>query len=107
MLGGLHAASGPLRRYGGHRAAAGLTIARADVPAFREAFAAHAAAVLAPEDLRPDVRVDAVAPGDALTLGLAEELERLAPFGQGNPPVSLLVPAAPGADPRGLSGGAP
>ncbi|HET8951907.1 MAG TPA: single-stranded-DNA-specific exonuclease RecJ, partial [Solirubrobacteraceae bacterium] len=40
LLGGLHAASEPLQRYGGHRAAAGLTIARADVPAFREAFAA-------------------------------------------------------------------
>ena len=56
-------------RYGGHRAAAGLTIARADVAAFREAFAAHAASVLTPEDLRREVRVDAVAPGDALTLG--------------------------------------
>ncbi len=29
--------------------------------------------------------------GDALTLGLAEELERLAPFGLGNPGVTLLA----------------
>ncbi|HET8952963.1 MAG TPA: single-stranded-DNA-specific exonuclease RecJ [Solirubrobacteraceae bacterium] len=94
LLGGLHAASETLQRYGGHRAAAGLTIHTADVPAFREAFAAHAASVLTPEDMRPEVRVDAVAPGDALTLSLAEELEQLAPFGQGNPAVSLLVPAA-------------
>ena len=105
LLGGLHASSAKLSRYGGHRAAAGLTIARADVPAFREAFAAHAASVLTPEDLRPEVRVDAVAPGDTLTLGLAEELERLAPFGQANPPVSLLVPERaarrPAADGRG------
>ena len=105
LLGGLHAAAGVLKRYGGHRAAAGLTIAREDVPAFRERFAAHAASVLTPEDLRPDVRVDAVAPGDALTLGLAEELERLAPFGQGNPPVSLLVPAAMLGDPRPMGEG--
>src|SRR5215216_2252386 len=40
LLGGLHASCETLKRYGGHRAAAGLTIARADVPAFREAFAA-------------------------------------------------------------------
>ena len=33
LLGGLHAAREHLLRYGGHRAAAGLTIARADVPA--------------------------------------------------------------------------
>ncbi len=105
LLGGLHAASETLQRYGGHRAAAGLTIARADVPAFREAFAAHAASVLAPEDLRPEVRVDAVAPGDALTLSLAEELEQLAPFGQGNPAVSLLVPAALLDDPRPMGEG--
>ena len=31
LLGGLHASSAKLSRYGGHRAAAGLTIARADV----------------------------------------------------------------------------
>ena len=105
LLGGLHAASETLQRYGGHRAAAGLTIARADVPAFREAFAAHAASVLRPEDLRPEVRVDAVAPGDALTLSLAEELEQLAPFGMGNPAVSLLVPAALLDDPRPMGEG--
>ncbi len=44
-------------------------------------------------------------PGDALTLGLAEELDRLAPFGQGNPAVSLLVPAALLADPSPLAEG--
>ena len=53
----------------------------------------------------PEVRVDAVAPGDALTLSLAEELESLAPFGQGNPAVSLLVPAALLDDPRPMGEG--
>ena len=38
-------------------------------------------------------RIDAIVPGSALTLGLATELERLAPFGLGNPDVTLLVPA--------------
>jgi single-stranded-DNA-specific exonuclease len=105
LLGGLTASARHLIRHGGHRAAAGLTIARADVDAFRETFVAHAAETLAPADLVPELRVDAVVPGDALTLQLAEELERLAPFGQGNPPVSLLVPAAHVADPRALSEG--
>jgi single-stranded-DNA-specific exonuclease len=105
LLGGLNAAQHHLLRHGGHKAAAGLTIARADVDAFRESFAAHAASVLTPEDLRREVRVDAVAPGDALTLELAEELEQLAPFGQGNRPVNLLVPAALLDEPRAMGEG--
>jgi single-stranded-DNA-specific exonuclease len=102
LLGGLHACASWLPRYGGHRAAAGLSIARGDVDAFRSAFAAHAASVLSPEDLMPDVRIDAIAQGDALSLSLAEELEQLAPFGMGNPRISLLVPAATLSDGRAL-----
>jgi len=105
LLAGLRAASGHLGRFGGHRAAAGLSIARADVEAFRAAFVAHAAAVLAPADLVPSERIDAIAPGDGLGLAQAEELERLAPFGMGNPPVNLLVPAALLDDPRPLGEG--
>ena len=105
LLGGLHAGAEHLGRYGGHRAAAGLSLRRSEVEAFRAAFCAHAAEVLAPEDLVPEVRIDAVAPGDTLSLELAEELEQLAPFGMGNPAVSLLVPAARMADPRALGEG--
>ncbi|HEX8104929.1 MAG TPA: DHHA1 domain-containing protein, partial [Solirubrobacteraceae bacterium] len=105
LLGGLTAASDELLRYGGHRAAAGLTIARNRVDAFREAFCAHAAAVLRPEDLVRRERIDAVVAGSALDLGLAEELERLEPVGCGNPPVSLLVPAALCDDPRPMGEG--
>ena len=60
LLAGLEAGAGELLRHGGHRAAAGLTIARERVDAFREAFTAHAAAVLTPEDLVPTQRIDAV-----------------------------------------------
>jgi single-stranded-DNA-specific exonuclease len=105
LLAGLTAASDDLERYGGHRAAAGLTIAAGRVEAFREAFCAHAAATLRPEDLVRRERIDAIVPGDALDLGLAEELARLEPFGAGNPPVSLLVPAALCDDPRPMAEG--
>jgi single-stranded-DNA-specific exonuclease len=94
LLGGLHAARGELMRYGGHRAAAGLSIERGRVDTFRAEFERHAAEVLGPEDLVPELRVDAVVPGDQLGLDMAEELERLAPFGMGNPPPTLLVPCA-------------
>jgi len=105
LLGGLDAARAALLRHGGHRAAAGLTIERGRVQAFREAFVAHAAATLGPGDLVPVQRVDAVVPGDALHIALAEELERLAPFGMGNPAPALLVPSALLDDARAIGEG--
>ena len=105
LLGGLDACAEHLLRHGGHRAAAGCTVARDAVEPLRAAFAAHAAAVLAPEDLVPSERVDAVVAGDELGLALAEELERLAPFGTGNPEVSLLVAAARLSDARPMGEG--
>lgn len=97
---GLAACSGELRRFGGHRVAAGLEIDRARVDEFRRCFVEHAAAMLSPSDLVPEERVDAVVPGDAVGTRLAEELERLRPFGQGNPTPTLLVPAARVTDVR-------
>jgi single-stranded-DNA-specific exonuclease len=91
---GLAACAPHLRRFGGHRAAAGLEIDRRAVDGFREAFVAYAASVLSPDDLISEQRIDAVVPGDALGTSLAEELEQLAPFGHGNPAPTLLVPAA-------------
>ncbi len=104
LLGGLNACAEHLLGHGGHRAAAGLQIDPDRIDAFRAAFVDHAAAVLAPEDLVGVERVDAVVSGEDLGLGLAEELLRLAPFGCGNPPVSLLVAAATLEDPIGFGG---
>jgi single-stranded-DNA-specific exonuclease len=92
----LHAALGAcaehLERFGGHRAAAGLSIRPENLDAFAAAFANAADAVLGEEDLRPVTVVDAVVPPEKLTLGLSEELSRFAPFGLGNPNVTLLLP---------------
>ncbi|MGI8802506.1 MAG: single-stranded-DNA-specific exonuclease RecJ [Solirubrobacteraceae bacterium] len=104
LLGGLNACAGHLLGHGGHRAAAGLQIDPGEVEAFRAAFAAHADAVLEPADLVGVERVDAVVSGEDLGLGLAEELLGLAPFGAGNPPVSLLLAAATLEDPVGFGG---
>jgi single-stranded-DNA-specific exonuclease len=90
---GLAACASMLESFGGHRAAAGLSIRPDLVDGFAEALAAHAADVLEEDDLRPVVPVDAVVRGDELTLDLCEELERLAPFGLGNPGVTLLAAA--------------
>ena len=94
LLTGLDAASAHLQRHGGHRAAAGCTVAREQLDAFRAAFVNHAAATLTAADLLPGERVDAVVCGDELGLELADELLLLAPFGIGNPAPNLLVPGA-------------
>ena len=97
---GLAACASHLGRFGGHRMAAGFDIAADAVPDFRSAFVRHAAGVLTPHDLRPVERVDAFVPGAALGLDLAEELERLGPFGHRNPTPTLLIPAARVEHPR-------
>jgi single-stranded-DNA-specific exonuclease len=74
--------------------AAGFDIEADAVDDFRRAFVQHAAGVLTPHDLRRVERVDALVPGAALGLDLAEELARLGPFGHRNPCPTLLVPAA-------------
>ena len=103
LHGALGACSQHLRRFGGHRAAAGLAIDPDCLDDFARAFAAHADLTLADDDLEPVTKVDAIVPGSALTLGLAAELDRLAPFGLGNPDVTLLVPACEAVQP-GLVG---
>ena len=85
----LHGALGACRelfqRYGGHRAAAGLTMDAANVPAFVEQFDAVARTHLTADDLVPELRVDLDVPIDEV----GEELEKLVrhfePFGIGNP----------------------
>jgi len=100
LHGALDACSEHLASFGGHRAAAGLSLRAENLDAFREAFAAHAGSALSPEDLRRTERVDAMVGGVGLGLDLAEELGRLAPFGMGNPGVRLMVPSAHVADVR-------
>jgi single-stranded-DNA-specific exonuclease len=94
LLGALRECAEHLARFGGHRAAAGLEIEPGRVDEFRRAFVACASSSLEPGDLVRTEAVDAVVPGDRLGLGVAEELERLGPFGIGNPGVRLLIPAA-------------
>jgi single-stranded-DNA-specific exonuclease len=105
LHGALAACAAHLERFGGHRAAAGLSILPENLEAFAEAFAAHADAVLDEQDLVPVTSVDAVVSGRDLTLGLAQELERLAPFGLGNPDVTLLVPACQAVSPATVGEG--
>jgi single-stranded-DNA-specific exonuclease len=105
LLAALHAGAGHLERYGGHRAAAGLTVRRDAVDAFRACFEAHAEAVLTPELLEPTERIDAIVSGSELGLAFADELASLEPCGIGNPRSRLLVPGARFDDVRPMGEG--
>jgi single-stranded-DNA-specific exonuclease len=105
LLGALHATAGYLERYGGHRAAAGLSLPADRIPAFAEAIDAYAASVLTPELLTPVERVDAIVSGSELGLTLADELASLEPCGIGNPGARLLVPGARFRDVRPMGEG--
>jgi single-stranded-DNA-specific exonuclease len=105
LLGALHAVAAHLERYGGHRAAAGVTLDAAELPALAEAFETHAASVLTPDQLAAVERVDAVVSGHELGLDLAEQLEQLEPCGIANPAPRLLVPGARFDDVRTMGEG--
>ena len=81
----LTACAAHLVRFGGHHAAAGLTIAREKIPAFREAFEAAVRERIGEEDLLPLLRADGDAEIGEFTLAAVQELGLLEPFGAGNP----------------------
>ena len=73
-------------RFGGHAAAAGLSLRGRDlIPELRRRMNRLAAEWLQPEDLVPEQRVDAFVPLDQIDERLVTELAALEPFGLGNP----------------------
>jgi len=69
-------------RFGGHSMAAGLTISSENIPLLREAL--NRDCTLTEEDFLPMLEIDAELEFGDITLKLADELTRLAPFGSGN-----------------------
>jgi single-stranded-DNA-specific exonuclease len=96
LVAALGACGEHLGRFGGHAAAAGLELDADAVEAFRAAFLAHAHETISAEQLVRREPVDAVigVGREGIGLELAEQLDRLAPFGAGNPEPRLLVPSA-------------
>lgn len=69
---------------GGHAAAAGLKIDESNLAAFREAFIEQVMIQTGKGPLEGELVVDIEAPLVQLTLGMVEQLDLLAPFGQAN-----------------------
>lgn len=88
---GLQDCAETLLAFGGHEMAAGLSLERDQLSAFAAMFEAQARALLAEDDLVPQLRHDGPLTLDELDLPTLRELERLAPFGMGNAEPQLLV----------------
>lgn len=73
-----------LIEFGGHEHAAGITISRGNIDAFRDRLNAVAREVLQPLDLIPRLEIDAWISLKDLTRKFLKELELLEPFGVGN-----------------------
>lgn len=91
----LHGALGQSRdfllRYGGHRAAAGVTVARDKVGEFAARFNQVARSLLTPDDLVPEIRVDLEVNVDGIDQRLESLFRHFEPFGIGNPSPVLLA----------------
>lgn len=92
LLDVLHASASGLQRYGGHRAAAGVTVNPGEIAQFADAFEQAAAAQLGNVDPVPELLLDAVLEPDALDMQLALELQKLEPFGMGNQTPVFMLP---------------
>ncbi len=79
-----------LIRHGGHSAAAGFTVATANLPALRQRLQAIAAERLAGVELRPTLEIDAEVPLDEVGWPTDDLLSQLEPCGADNPTPVLL-----------------
>lgn len=74
-----------LLKYGGHRAAAGLSIRSEQVPHFKRAFEEEVLRQIGTEPVPDEIRVDLIASFSQIDFALLRAIETLEPFGNGNP----------------------
>jgi single-stranded-DNA-specific exonuclease len=74
-----------LSNFGGHTKAAGFTVPTANLPQLEKQLSTLAEAHLAGLDLRPHIDIDAEVSLSDLTGETFKQIQRLAPFGSGNP----------------------
>ena len=80
-----------LGSFGGHPMAAGLSIDPERIPEFRRALSRTVLEMCREATERATLQVDGYVPLSDLSFDLVEEIERLAPFGPGNPPLTLAT----------------
>lgn len=85
LLEALNACSDILVKYGGHSAAAGMTLESEKIPTFRSRLNDFAGAIFGEDEIPRAIEVDALVSSATLSLDLIREIDLLEPFGSGNP----------------------
>jgi single-stranded-DNA-specific exonuclease len=85
LLSAIRGCSRHLTKYGGHKMAAGITMDAAKVDKFAAEFEAYARENLDEDNIVSRLHIDAVAPLSEFSKDTVDQLQLLAPFGQGNP----------------------
>lgn len=80
-----------LEKYGGHELAAGLSVRRENIDAFRKKINEYAREHFKAEDRTPSIDADFEIGIDEVTLENAEEIRMLEPFGVSNPVPSFVL----------------
>ena len=80
-----------LESYGGHELAAGFTISRSQIPAFRKAICELAAAFYSDDTPRTCIDIDCAIEPELLTIRGIESLNQLEPTGNGCPKPVLMM----------------
>ena len=93
-----------LSNFGGHTKAAGFTVPTTNLPQFQKRLLNLAEAQLAGMDLRPHIDIDAEVPLSVFAGETFKEIQRLAPFGAGNPVPSFISRHVEIVDQRSIGG---
>lgn len=80
-----------LVKFGGHEGAAGLSVRRKDLDAFRKKINEYASRVLSDEDLYYRIDAERELDFSDLTLNLAKEISKLEPFGNSNNVPNFII----------------
>lgn len=90
-------------KFGGHRQAAGVTLRTDRIPEFRRRLSEYACRILCPDDFCATYDIDAVLNASELNDAAVRDVDRLAPFGFGNPAPLFAIREVEiqGASPRG------
>jgi single-stranded-DNA-specific exonuclease len=91
IVAALHSQAHLLKNYGGHNMAAGMSLASENVYEFRRGLSTVVREMLGKIEVQPEIQLDAFIDLAAINLDFAADITRLAPFGNGNPPLTLAT----------------
>ena len=80
-----------LTSYGGHPMAAGLSLPASAYPAFKRGFLSEVEEKIKHLISLPELKLAQALRLDEVNLNLIEQIQRLSPFGSGNPPLYFLI----------------